>query len=136
MTLFAIIVVMGLITATNWKFILLFVSGPYTGSVTQSWETSNQTFKLRIDKHSEENAFLAGAFYVFQSTSSGSDSWQQIMVYRHDDANPIPRDQVRFVTDHAGFVFMGWMYAVTTVVAGQFGMLRRTCPSGIAAIIC
>jgi hypothetical protein len=36
------------------------------------------------------------------------------MTFRHDDPVPIPRDQVRFVSDQIGFVFMGWMYAVST----------------------
>ncbi len=36
------------------------------------------------------------------------------MTFRHDDPVPIPHDQVRFVNDRIGFVFMGWMYAVTT----------------------
>jgi hypothetical protein len=109
-----IIAVVGLIAAANWKRIWLFLSGPYMGNVTESWQTSNHTFKLRVDRHSEENAFLAGAYYVFQSAPAGSDSWQKVMIFRHDDPNPIARDQVRFVNDQVAFVFMGWMYAVTT----------------------
>lgn len=36
------------------------------------------------------------------------------MTFRHDDPVPIPREQVRFVNDRIGYVFMGWMYAATT----------------------
>jgi hypothetical protein len=36
------------------------------------------------------------------------------MVFRHDDDPPIPRDNVRFVSDQIGYIFMGSMYAVTT----------------------
>jgi len=36
------------------------------------------------------------------------------MVFRHDDPDPIPRDQIRFVNESIGNAFMGWMYAVTT----------------------
>ena len=36
------------------------------------------------------------------------------MTFRHDDSVSIPREQVRFVDIQIGYVFMGWMYAVTT----------------------
>ena len=97
----------GLILATYWQV------RPYMGGISESWETSNPTFRLRIDRHTEEDAWVGGAYYVFQSAPSGSESWHKIMTFRHDDPNPIPRDQVRFVNDQVAFVFMGWMYAVT-----------------------
>jgi hypothetical protein len=84
------------------------------GPVFETWETSNQTFRVRVDAHSEEHVFLPGAYYVFRSAPAGSDHWRDVMTFRHDDPNPIPRDQVRFVNDRVGFVFMGWMYAVTS----------------------
>jgi len=92
------------------------VSGPRMGGVVESWETSNQTFKLRVDSHKEEGGFgpVSGDYYVFRSAPSVSDAWHDIMTFRHDDPVPIPRDQVRFVNDRVGYVFMGWMYAVTT----------------------
>ncbi|HBB96488.1 MAG TPA: hypothetical protein DC054_13960 [Blastocatellia bacterium] len=86
------------------------------GDTVESFETSNQTFKLRVDRHAEVGGFgaIAGAYYVFRSAPVGSDVWRDIMTFRHDDPNPIPRDQARFLNDHVAFVFMGWMYAVTT----------------------
>jgi hypothetical protein len=89
-------------------------SGPRMGDITESFETSNHTFRLRVDRHAEVGGFLNGAYYVFRSAPVGSDSWHDIMTFRHDDPNPIPRDQVRFVNERVGFVFMGWMYAVST----------------------
>lgn len=90
--------------------------GPHMGDTVESFETSNQTFKLRVDRHAEVGGFgaIAGAYYVFRSAPVGSDVWRDIMTFRHDDPNPIPRDQARFLNDHVAFVFMGWMYAVTT----------------------
>ena len=97
--------------ATSCKIL----SGPHMGDITESFETSNQTFKLRVDRHAEVGGFgPAGAYYVFRSAPVGSDAWHDIMTFRHDDPNPIARDQVRFVNDQVGFVFMGWMYAVST----------------------
>jgi hypothetical protein len=87
------------------------------GDTVESFETSNKTFRLRVDRHAEVGGFMAvlnGAYYVFRSAPVGSDNWHDIMTFRHDDPNPIPRDQVRFVNERVGFVFMGWMYAVST----------------------
>jgi len=107
-------VVVGLILAINWPVVSMLVYGPYMGPVNESWNTSNNVFRIRVERHAEFNAFVGGAYYVFQSAQAGSDSWQKVFTFRHDDPNPIPRDQVRFVNDQVGFVFMGWMYAVTT----------------------
>jgi len=109
-----LIAVVGLFIAVNRQVISMLVFGPYMGRVIESWEKSNQTFKVRVDSHAEENTFVGGAYYVFRSAPSGSDTWREIMTFRHDDPNPIPRDQAQFVNDSVGYVFMGWMYAVTT----------------------
>lgn len=87
------------------------------GDTVESFETSNHTFKLRVDRHAEVGGFmpaLGGAYYVFRSAPAGSDSWRDFMRFRHDDPNPIPRDQVRFLNERVAFAFIGWMYAVTT----------------------
>lgn len=90
-------------------------SPPRMGKVSETWETTNKTFKIRVTKRTEENGgFVAGAYYVFQSTVAGSNEWKEIMTFRHDDPNPIPREQIRFLDDQVGYAFMGWMYAVTT----------------------
>ena len=93
------------------------LSGQRMGDVTDSFETSNHSFKLRVDQRAEVGGFMAalnGAYYVFRWAPVGSDNWHDIMTFRHDDPIPIPRDQVRFVNERVGFVFMGWMYAVST----------------------
>jgi hypothetical protein len=85
------------------------------GAIAETWETSNGSFKIRVDRRYEENGgFVAGAYYVFRSLPTGSDGWRDILTFRHDDPNPIPRKQVRFLNNQVGFVFFGWMYAVTT----------------------
>src|ERR1043165_2671024 len=87
------------------------------GEIVESWETANQTFRVRIDLRPERASFaqvLAGAYYVFQSAPVGSNNWHEIMTFHHGDPVPIPREQVHFVNDRVGYIFMGWMYAVTT----------------------
>ncbi len=38
----------------------------------------------------------------------------EIMTFRHDDQVPIPLNQIEFVNERIGFVWMGWKYSVTT----------------------
>ena len=98
----AFVVVVAVVVAANW----MFLSRPYMGKVIESWETSNQAFRVRVDQHSEENSFVPGAYYVFRSAPPGTEDWRDIMTFRHDDPIPIPRDQIRFVNDRVGFVFI------------------------------
>ena len=86
---------------------------PFMGETVETWETANPTFKVRVAQHTERFAWLGGAYYVFQSSPSDSNTWREIMTFRHDDPVPIPRDRVHFVNARVGYVFMGWMYAVT-----------------------
>src|SRR5262245_51653458 len=97
------------LTARPWLF-----GSPHAGAIAETWETSTGALRIRIDRHNEENSFLPGAYYVFRSAPVGSEAWRDIISFRHDDRVPIPRDQVRLVNDQVAFVFMGWIYAVTT----------------------
>jgi hypothetical protein len=91
----------------------LFLS-PRMGKVIQTWVTTNNTFKIRVNRHAEENGgFVGGAYYVFQAAKQDSDNWIEIMVVRHDDPIDIPRQQVRFVNDQIGYAFMKYKFAVT-----------------------
>ena len=93
-----------------------FFSKPRRGTkILETWETANPVFKVKVTAYSEENGgSVSGAYYVFRSSRAGSDEWQEIMTFRHDDPIPIPREQVQFINDKIGYAFMGWMYAVTT----------------------
>src|SRR5258708_3289165 len=86
-----------------------------TSKINETWEVSDNSFKVKATAYAEENGtFVAGAFYDFQSNATGTDTWREIMTFRHDDPVPIPREQIRFVSDQIGYVFMGWAFAVTT----------------------
>jgi len=84
------------------------------GNRLESWETTNKSFRVRITAYDERGVYLHGTYYVFESARAGSDAWREFMTLRHDDRPEIPKDQVRFVNDNVGYVFMGWMFAVTT----------------------
>lgn len=88
---------------------------PNMGKRIDSWVTENNTFRIRVNKHAEDHGgFIAGAYFVFQSSPKDQENWMEIMVFRHDDPVPIPQEQIRFVDDQIGYAYIGWMYAVTT----------------------
>jgi photosystem II stability/assembly factor-like uncharacterized protein len=91
-------------------------SKPRRGDTIETWETKNNTFKIRVTKYDEKGTHRApgGGYYVFESSPATADDWRLIMNFRADDLVKIPREQVRFVNEQTGHVFMGWLYAVTT----------------------
>ncbi len=93
----------------------LFQRPKRSNRIEEQWQTTNGAIDIRVTAYGEENAGAdAGAYYVFESMRSGSNHWQHITTFRHDDPVPIPREQVVFVDDQTAYFFMGWMYAVTT----------------------
>jgi hypothetical protein len=92
------------------------VLSPRKGEVFDTWETANKNFKIRVMARTEENTFPTpgGAYYVFQSATLESEQWQDVITFRHDDPIPIPHEQIRFINDEIAYVFIGWVYAVTS----------------------
>jgi hypothetical protein len=82
-------------------------------AILEQWETQNKTFKIRVTSYRETGVNVNGAYYRFESAASGSNGWHEVVTFRHDDQPKIPADQVRFLNDHIGYLFMGWVYAVT-----------------------
>lgn len=84
------------------------------GAILEKWQTENRTINIRVTSYAETGANVNGAYYQFESAAPRSNDWREIVTFRHDDQPEIPRDQVRFVNDRIGYLFMGWVYAVTT----------------------
>ena len=80
----------------------------------ETWLTENKAFRIRVTSYEEKGANVSGTYYVFESTSKGSNSWHEIMTLRHDDRPDLPKHQMRFLNDETAYLFMEWMYAVTT----------------------
>ena len=97
-------------------------SRPQKAELIKQWETANKTFKIRVSEYGEKSWGPSGAYYVFESAPLNSDDWQEIMTFRQDDQVGIPKDQVRFVNDQIGFIFMGWMCAVTKDGGGSWSI--------------
>lgn len=81
--------------------------------IFDTFETRNDQFMIRARAY-KETGYMPGAYYIFESSPLVDIQWKKIMIFRHDDRIPIPREQVRFVNDQIAYLFMGWMYAVTT----------------------
>jgi hypothetical protein len=103
-----------LAAATALAIIVYCQHTPHPGRQLGMWETSNNGLRIRIVEYDEKGALLAGTYYLFESAKPGTNQWQKIVMFRHDDRVGIPRDQVRFVSEDVVFVFMGWVYAVST----------------------
>lgn len=69
--------------------------------------------RVVVTAYAEENSFVPGAYYSFEAVDA-SDHRREIATFRHDDPVPINKDGIVFLNDDIGYLFMGWMYAVTT----------------------
>lgn len=99
------------------------------GIVQEYWETTNGAFKVRIERRSEIFNFLPRYYYDFKSQSPGAIRWRKIVTTRTDDPKPLPRNQVRFVNDEIGYVFMVSTFAITTDAGNHWSVFDvRTDP--------
>lgn len=95
-------------------FVFIGLIDFWTGDIVETWQVENQNLKLRIEMREEICFAVCGAYYTFQSAPVGSDRWREIFTARHDDPNPIPRENLRFVNPQISYVFFRNQYAVTT----------------------
>lgn len=92
-----------------------FGLGDGRGETIEAWETFNGKFKIRVTEYKEKRpVYLTHFFYVFESSTAGSSEWHEIMSVKNDDDAPLPREQIRFLNDQVGYMFMNEKYAVTT----------------------
>lgn len=78
-------------------------------------EVANAKFRMRVTAYDEVAPFaLPGARYVFQSAPLTSTAWIDVLTVKADQAAPIPRNQIRFVSNEIGYFFIDNYYTVTT----------------------
>jgi hypothetical protein len=94
----------------------LYVTGKsgYRGDIYDSWETANNTFKVKITAYEEVGTFMPGAYFYCATASVGSDSWRYFKTYRTDDAVSIPHYRFRFVNDQIAYFYGSEEFLVTT----------------------
>lgn len=94
---------------------------------SEAWETARRKFKIRVTEYKEKNpVHLTHFFYVFESSGEASGNWHEIMDVKNDDDLPLPREQIRFVNDQTGYVFLNQKYAVSTDGGGAWKVWEAT----------
>jgi hypothetical protein len=89
---------------------------PHRGKAFEQWQTTSGPFRIRITAYEEDGRSFSASrpFYVFETDSIGPEDWREIMITQDESRPPIPREQVRFVNDQIGYVYMGSKCGVTT----------------------
>jgi hypothetical protein len=117
--LMAVLLVLGLYLVLNAQ----------SGAVLEQWETTNGAFKVRVRRRPELLNFLPRYYYEFESQVRGAKRWKTITTLLLDDPVPVPRNQVRFLNNETGYLFMSSAYAVTTDCGKQWSLFNvRTDP--------
>lgn len=98
---------------------VVFVLGGCSSISRQSQVMESRTFKgtsFEIQVTSNSRVFLlnAGPVYKFRSRLLRTTRWNEILSFEHDDLIAIEDKWVHFVNDEIAFVYIAWMYAVTT----------------------
>lgn len=83
------------------------------GAIYETFETSNNTFKLKMTARYEENVYMPGAYLIYESAPIDSDKWREFLSYRTDDAIPIPRKTFRFLNEQTAYIYLAYDFAVT-----------------------
>lgn len=102
---------------------------PRQGKVIEEWETSNNTFKIRVTVYNEGNPQQPaqnGAYYKFESSPAGADKWSEVTTFWRPQRAPIPRDHVKFPNDKTGYFYWHDWFAVTTDGGGTWKMWDAT----------
>ena len=85
------------------------------GAVYDTWETANETFKVRMRAYYEVGIYMPGAFYTCESAPVGSNEWREFKDFRGDDAVPLSRlnQRFRFVNDQTAYFYTADDFLVT-----------------------
>jgi hypothetical protein len=120
-TIFIGVIGIGLLAVVGYESLY----GSRKGKPLEQWETGNKSFRVRVTSYKEKKSgFVPGAYYVFESSPVVMDEWREIIVVQHDDPVSIPRNQVHFVNEEVGYIFMGWKFAVTTNAGSDWSVWR------------
>ena len=85
------------------------------GPAYETWESSNEVFKLRLTAYHEVGIYMPGAFYSFESAPIGSDEWTEVKEHRGDDAIPLTafKERTRFVDSQTAYFYTWDEFFVT-----------------------
>lgn len=89
---------------------------PKKGSLFESYIFQGSNVTIKIEARHEEALllWLPGAYYDYYCKGNGSDIWQPIFTFYFDSAMKIPKEQIKEINEKVSYIFIGWMYSVTT----------------------
>ena len=111
--LITLISIIAVITDGCYKFSDPFRFPGDRGEIYETWETTNNNFKIRITAYREVGIYMPGAFFVCESAPLDSSEWREFKFYRADDAIPILRERFRFVNDQTAYYYTEDDFLVT-----------------------
>jgi len=82
--------------------------------VLETWEFLIQKNNIRVQAYNLKHIDPHGVYYAFEYLDERYGEWYGIFTFQQPDQVPIPRRHIRSVSEQVSFIFMGWMYAVTT----------------------
>jgi len=113
-TLIILVILIG-----GFGLLLLFVYHglkPRRAELFDSYVYETLGFKIKAETRYQEGGLLPlfNAYHDYYVKTDESDHWRLILTLIWDDPLKIPEDQIRNVSDDVTYLFIGWMYAVTT----------------------
>lgn len=85
------------------------------GKIYETWETTNNNFKVKITAYYEVGIYMPGAFFVCESASVSSNEWREFKAFRGDDPVPISylNERFRFINDQTAYLYTADDFSVT-----------------------
>lgn len=81
--------------------------------IIESWEKEHGPIKTRVRSYRLKDVEPPGTYYSLETPEENPAYWQSVFTIRLDKQIPIPKDQLRIVSDKTAYLFLGWVYAVT-----------------------
>lgn len=115
LTLVVVIGIIGVISYSCYTFSRAFRFPGDRGEIYDTWETTNDTFKVRMKAYYEVGIYMPGAFYTCESAPVGSNEWREFKAFRGDDAVPLNRlnQRFRFVDSKIAYFYTADDFLVT-----------------------
>jgi hypothetical protein len=82
--------------------------------VIRTWKPSHKSIKIRAIVYEIPSVNPSRTYYSFQSPEEGSDYWRTVLTFQQEGDILAASDHVRFVNDKIAYIFIGFLFAVTT----------------------
>ncbi|NIP28070.1 MAG: hypothetical protein GWN67_14660 [Phycisphaerae bacterium] len=89
---------------------------PKKGELFESYFFEGSNLSIRVEARHQQGflLFVPGAYYDYEAKSKNSDVWKPIFTILFDDPVEIPKDQIKEIKKQVVYMFIGWVYSVTT----------------------